>query len=50
MDGAMSTPDIAANTVPMIHAQRRTAIGLVPVTFTSSGLSTTARIATPSRA
>ena len=38
----MSTPDIAAKTVPMIHADRRTAIGLVPVMFTRSGLSTTA--------
>ena len=48
--GAMSTPDSAAKTVPMIHDDRRTAIGLVPVMFTRSGLSTTARIATPDRA
>ena len=42
-------PDRAANVHPMIHATRRTAFGLVPVTSSNSALSTTARIAVPTR-
>src|SRR6185312_1217311 len=42
-------PDIVANVVPITQDQRRTRSGLVPEMFTRSGLSTTARIPTPSR-
>ncbi len=46
---AKSTPEIAANIEPMIHAVRRTFAGAVPAMSSSCGLSTTPRIATPSR-
>lgn len=39
-----------AKVEPMIHAHRRTATGFVPAVSSSSGLSTTPRIARPSLA
>ncbi len=47
--GPSNRPDMAANIVPITHAHRRTIVGLVPEMFTRSGLSTTARMATPRR-
>src|ERR1700751_944880 len=48
--GANSPPAAAASVIPMIHASRRVYVGLVPAMSSSSGLSTTARIALPWRA
>src|ERR1700722_2093471 len=48
--GPKKMPDTAAKHDPMIHAQRRTMFGLVPMTSSRGGLSTTARIWTPMRA
>ena len=49
MNGRTSTPDKAANVVPMIQAARRTRTGLVACIASRSGSSTTARIAVPVR-
>ena len=48
-EGETSNPATVANTVPMIHARRRTRSGLSPRSATSSGSSTTPRMATPRR-
>ena len=47
--GAMRMPDAAAKVAPMTHAAVRTRVGSVPTMSSSVGLSTTARIVTPSR-
>ena len=47
--GASINPATTANTVPMIHAHRRTRTGSSPLMDTSSWLSTTPRITTPRR-
>ena len=47
--GAKNRPATEANTVPMIQAQRRARAGSSPLIDTSSGLSTTPRMTTPSR-
>src|SRR6202012_483656 len=47
--GASSRPDSVAEKHPMIQAHRRTLTGLIELRLINPGLSTTARIATPSR-
>ena len=47
--GASRTPARTAKLEPMIQAHRRTVAGLVPPRSRSSGLSTTPRMARPSR-
>ena len=47
--GASKIPPATAKLEPMIQAHRRTAAGLVPPRSSSSGLSTTPRMARPSR-
>ena len=47
--GGSRMPARVAKMVPMIQAHRRTAAGLVPPRSSSSGLSTTPRMASPSR-
>ena len=47
--GAMSSPQSDANEEPIIHANRRTRVALLPCTDKSSGSSTTARSSIPRR-